>query len=80
MASFTGEKRAVEKYSESLKSAYGSGVREGFAAGMGMGVVMVLLFCGYSLGIWYGAKLILEKGYSGAQVMNVIFAVLTGSL
>ncbi|CAL5097082.1 unnamed protein product [Urochloa decumbens] len=80
VASFTGEKRAVVKYGESLKSAYSSGVREGLAAGVGMGIVMVLLFCGYSLGIWYGAKLILENGYTGAQVMNVIFAVLTGSL
>ncbi|GJN36121.1 hypothetical protein PR202_gb24959 [Eleusine coracana subsp. coracana] len=80
VASFTGEKQAVEKYGRSLKSAYSSGVREGLAAGVGMGTVMVLLFCGYSLGIWYGAKLILEKGYTGAQVMNVIFAVLTGSL
>ncbi|WVZ71506.1 hypothetical protein U9M48_020089 [Paspalum notatum var. saurae] len=80
VASFTGEKRAVDKYSKSLKSAYKSGVREGLAAGLGMGTVMVLLFCGYSLGIWYGAKLILEKGYTGAKVMNVIFAVLTGSL
>ncbi|KAF0916968.1 hypothetical protein E2562_015135 [Oryza meyeriana var. granulata] len=80
VASFTGEKQAVEKYSKSLKSAYKSGVREGLAAGLGMGTVMVLLFCGYSLGIWYGAKLILLKGYTGAKVMNVIFAVLTGSL
>ncbi|EAY96476.1 hypothetical protein OsI_18374 [Oryza sativa Indica Group] len=80
VASFTGEKQAVAKYSRSLKRAYSSGVREGLAAGVGMGTVMVLLFCGYSLGIWYGAKLILEKGYTGAQVMNVIFAVLTGSL
>ncbi|KAL6594655.1 hypothetical protein ACP70R_048393 [Stipagrostis hirtigluma subsp. patula] len=80
VASFTGEKQAVEKYNRSLDSAYSSGVREGLAAGVGMGIVMLLLFCGYSLGIWYGAKLILEKGYTGAQVMNVIFAVLTGSL
>ncbi|GJN32113.1 hypothetical protein PR202_gb20587 [Eleusine coracana subsp. coracana] len=80
VASFTGEKRAVDKYNKSLKSAYKSGVREGLATGLGMGAVMVLLFCGYSLGIWYGAKLILEKGYTGAKVMNVIFAVLTGSL
>ncbi|XP_040379796.1 ABC transporter B family member 21-like isoform X2 [Oryza brachyantha] len=80
VASFTGEKQAVAKYGRSLQSAYSSGVREGLAAGVGMGTVMVLLFCGYSLGVWYGAKLILEKGYTGAQVMNVIFAVLTGSL
>ncbi|KAJ4775062.1 ABC transporter B family member 21 [Rhynchospora pubera] len=80
VASFTGEKQAVEKYDKSLKSAYKSGVKEGLAAGLGMGIVMLLMFCGYSLGIWYGAKLILEKGYTGAKVMNVIFAVLTGSL
>ncbi|XP_044963714.1 ABC transporter B family member 21-like [Hordeum vulgare subsp. vulgare] len=80
VASFTGEKKAVEKYNNSLKCAYSSGVREGLVAAIGMGTVMMLLFCGYSLGVWYGAKLILEKGYTGAQVMNVIFAVLTGSL
>nr|CAD1828627.1 unnamed protein product [Ananas comosus var. bracteatus] len=80
VASFTGEKQAVEKYNKSLKRAYSSGVQEGLAAGLGMGTVMLLLFCGYSLGIWYGAKLILDKGYTGAKVMNVIFAVLTGSL
>ncbi|EEC70704.1 hypothetical protein OsI_02072 [Oryza sativa Indica Group] len=49
---------------------------------MAMGTVIVLLFCGYSLGISYDAKLILEKGYTctGAQVMNVIFVVLIGLL
>ncbi|KAJ3676007.1 hypothetical protein LUZ60_003419 [Juncus effusus] len=80
VASFTGEKQAVEKYDKSLKKAYKTGVKEGLAAGLGMGTVMLLMFCGYSLGIWYGAKLILERGYTGAKVMNVIFAVLTGSL
>lgn len=80
VASFTGEKQAVEKYDKSLKSAYKTGVKEGLAAGLGMGTVMLLMFCGYSLGIWYGAKLILERGYTGAKVMNVIFAVLTASL
>lgn len=80
VASFTGEKLAVERYGNSLESAYKSGVWEGIATGLGMGTVMLLLFCGYSLGIWYGAKLILDNGYTGAKVMNVIFAVLTGSL
>nr|XP_029116814.1 ABC transporter B family member 4 isoform X2 [Elaeis guineensis] len=79
VASFTGEKHAVNKYSESLKSAYSSGVQEGLAAGLGLGTVMLFLFSGYSLGIWYGSKLILDKGYTGADVINVIFAVLTGS-
>ncbi|GFZ13667.1 P-glycoprotein 11 [Actinidia rufa] len=34
----------------------------------------------YSSAIWFGAKMILEKGYAGGKVMNVILAVLTGSL
>ncbi|XP_038978077.1 ABC transporter B family member 11-like [Phoenix dactylifera] len=79
VASFTGERHAVNKYAESLKSAYSSSVQEGLAAGLGLGTVMLFFFCGYSLGIWYGAKLILDKGYTGADVINVIFAVVTGS-
>uniref|UniRef100_A0A0D9Y937 Uncharacterized protein n=1 Tax=Oryza glumipatula TaxID=40148 RepID=A0A0D9Y937_9ORYZ len=65
-----------------MKSTYSSNVPENVAAGMAMGTVIVLLFCGYSLGISYDAKLILEKGYTctGAQVMNVIFVVLIGLL
>ncbi|KAJ6791659.1 putative ABC transporter B family member 21 [Iris pallida] len=79
VASFTGEKQSVDKYSKSLKSAYDSSVHEGLATGLGLGSVMFLMFCGYSLGIWYGSKLILDKGYTGADVINVIFAVVTGS-
>lgn len=80
VASFSGEKQAVEKYSESLKQSYNSSVREGLVAGMGLGTAMFLFFCGYSLGMWYGSKLILERGYTGGDVFNVIFAVLTSSL
>ncbi|KAJ6847236.1 ABC transporter B family member 11-like isoform X2 [Iris pallida] len=79
VASFTGEKQSVHKYSKSLKSAYRAAVHEGLATGLGIGSVMLLMFSGYSLGIWYGAKLILDKGYTGADVINVILAVVTGS-
>ncbi|MQL71843.1 hypothetical protein Taro_004156 [Colocasia esculenta] len=79
VASFTGEKLAVKKYSKSLKSAYKAGCEEGLAAGSGLGAVMCVMFFGYSLGIWYGGKLILDKGYTGGKVINVIFAVLTSS-
>lgn len=70
----------MEKYRKSLKRAYEAGVQEAIASGLGFGTVMFIMFCGYGLGIWYGAKLILDKGYTGADVINVIFAVLTGSL
>ncbi|KAI4349803.1 hypothetical protein L6164_010357 [Bauhinia variegata] len=80
VASFTGEKQAVSGYRKYLVHAYKSGVHEGFVAGMGLGMVMFVLFAGYALAVWYGAKLILEKGYTGGVVINVIIAVLTASM
>ncbi len=42
--------------------------------------MMLVVFCTYSLAVYFGTKLTLEKGYSGGQVMNVIIAVLTASM
>jgi ATP-binding cassette subfamily B (MDR/TAP) protein 1 len=80
VASFTGEKKAITKYNNSLIKAYKSGVQEGLASGLGLGTVVLVVFCSYALAVWYGGKMILEKGYKAGEVMNVIFAVLTGSL
>ncbi|KAH0462510.1 hypothetical protein IEQ34_010085 [Dendrobium chrysotoxum] len=81
VASFTGEKISVYKYKNALRKAYTASVQEGLAAGLGLGFAMLFMFCGYALGVWYGGRLILDKskGYTGADVINVIFALLTGS-
>ncbi|MBA0717845.1 hypothetical protein Golax_005625 [Gossypium laxum] len=80
VASFTGEKEAISNYNKFLATAYKSGVHEGTAAGLGFGVVLLMIFCSYSLAVWFGGKMILEKGYTGGEVVNVIIAVLTGSM
>ncbi|KAL1553054.1 ATP-binding cassette, sub-B (MDR TAP), member 4 [Salvia divinorum] len=80
VASYTGEKRAVSEYNKSLDNAYKSAVQQGLATGLGLGTVMFMMFCSYGLAVWYGAKMILEKGHSGGEVFTVIVAVLTGSL
>ncbi|KAK8588140.1 hypothetical protein V6N13_087088 [Hibiscus sabdariffa] len=80
VASFTGEKQAIKNYDESLVTAYKSGVQEGTAAGLGVGLVMLIIFCSYALAVWFGGKMILEKGYTGGQVLNVIMAILIGSM
>ncbi|ONI27768.1 hypothetical protein PRUPE_1G104100 [Prunus persica] len=80
VASFTGEKQAITNYNNSLIKAYNSGVQEGLASGFGMGSVMLIMMCSYALAIWFGGKMILEKGYTGGEVINVVFAVLTGSM
>ncbi|KAG7995644.1 hypothetical protein I3843_01G120600 [Carya illinoinensis] len=80
VASYTGEKEAITKYKKSLTKAYKSGVQEGLAAGLGLGAATFIMFCSYALAIWFGGKMILEKGYTGGDVINVLFAVLTGSV
>ncbi|KAH6834231.1 P-glycoprotein 11 [Perilla frutescens var. hirtella] len=72
VASFTGEKQAVDKYDKSLRKAYKAGVQEGLAAGLGAGVSLLVLFCSYALAVWFGAKMIIEKGYTGGEVLNII--------
>lgn len=80
VASFTGEKQAVANYNNALKKAFKSATKEGVTAGLGFGSLMLILFSSYALAIWYGGKLVLENGYTGGDVINVIFAVLTGSM
>ncbi|XP_011080370.1 ABC transporter B family member 4-like [Sesamum indicum] len=79
VVSFTGERQAVVKYEKSLSRAYEAGVQEGLAAGLGSGIFMLVLFSSYALGLWFGAKMIIDKGYTGGQVLNVVMAVLSGS-
>ncbi|KAJ8748666.1 hypothetical protein K2173_008111 [Erythroxylum novogranatense] len=80
VASFTGEKRAINAYNKFLFNAYKSGVQEGLAAGIGLGAIMFIVFSTYSLAVWYGSRLISQNGYKGGQVINVIVAVLTASM
>jgi len=80
VASFTGERLAIDKYNQSLIKAYMNGVQEALASGFGFGALYFVIICSYGLAIWFGAKMIIEKGYNGGEVVTVIFAVLTGSM
>ncbi|KAI6703508.1 hypothetical protein NL676_012644 [Syzygium grande] len=80
VASFTGEKRAVEKYDSKLEIAYKSTVNQGLVSGIGLGVIGLIVFCTYGLAVYYGSKLIIEKGYNGGKIINIITALVTGGL
>ncbi|KAF5743847.1 putative multidrug resistance protein 1 2 [Tripterygium wilfordii] len=80
VASFTGEKLVISNYNKHLVTAYKSGVFEGLASGLGLGVAMLVVFGTYAMAVWYGGRLILNKGYNGGQVMNVVMAFLFGSV
>ncbi|KAK4272062.1 hypothetical protein QN277_020662 [Acacia crassicarpa] len=80
VASFTGEKQAISQYNKSLIKAYHAGVVEGAASGCGFGSARMFIFSSYALAAWYGGKMVLEKGYTGGQVMSIFFAISTCSL
>ena len=80
MASFTGEKRAIDRYNEFLRTSYRSTVQQGIAMGLGIGSLLLIVFCSYALAVWYGARLIIEKGYTGGYIISVIMAIMTGAM
>jgi ATP-binding cassette, subfamily B (MDR/TAP), member 1 len=63
-----------------LKSARNVTVQQGAASGMGIGTVLLCVFSSYGLAIWYGSRLIIDKGYTGGTVINVIMAIMTGAM
>jgi ATP-binding cassette subfamily B (MDR/TAP) protein 1 len=41
---------------------------------------MLTFFASYALAIFYGSKLIVNEHYSGGVVLNVLLAILIGSM
>ncbi|PIA37890.1 hypothetical protein AQUCO_02900023v1, partial [Aquilegia coerulea] len=80
VASFTGEKEAINRYNSSLDLSCKSSVQEGLAAGLGMGMVTLIIFCSYGLAAWFGSQMIIKKGYTGGDVVNIMFAVVNCSM
>ncbi|CAI9783803.1 unnamed protein product [Fraxinus pennsylvanica] len=80
VVSFTGENKATEKYDRKLQIAYASTVQKGLALGIELGTVLLIVLSTYGLVIWYGSKLIIEKRYSGGEVINIMMAIMTGGI
>ncbi|KAF9603644.1 hypothetical protein IFM89_037188 [Coptis chinensis] len=80
VASFTGEKLATQSYNRSLRKAYTSITKQALASGFGVGAFILIVCSSYGLAVWCGAKLIINKSYSGGQVFNVIISIATGGI
>ncbi|KAL5996684.1 ATP-binding cassette sub- B member 9 [Asimina triloba] len=78
--SFTGEKKAIEEYNKSLKAAYKCAAQQGLIGGIGLGTVVLVMFSSYALAVWYGSRMIIQEGYTGGEVVNVMMAVMTGGM
>ncbi|ORY44695.1 multidrug resistance protein 1 variant [Rhizoclosmatium globosum] len=78
VTAFGGQKRELERYSEKLKVAEWMGIRGAVANGLAVGVAFMIIFATYSLGFWYGGKLIPEYMNSG-QVITTFFSIIIGA-
>ena len=80
VVSFGGEEHAITMYNKLIRKAYESSLLEGIVTGLGLGSMELSLFCSYGLAIWYGSRLIIERGYNGGSVISIIMAVTIGAM
>lgn len=79
MVSFNGENKAIALYNNLIKKAYKGAVKEGTIKGFGLGFLSFINFSSFGLIVWYGSKLSLSRGYSGADILNILFAIMIGA-
>ncbi|EYU28160.1 hypothetical protein ABFS82_13G089300 [Erythranthe guttata] len=76
VASFCGETQAIAKYNKKLEIAYKASAKQGLVSGIGLGSMLLITFTSYAFAVWYGSRLIIDKGYNGGDVVNVILAIM----
>ncbi|EYU28159.1 hypothetical protein MIMGU_mgv11b000380mg [Erythranthe guttata] len=76
VASFCGETRAIAMYNKKLEIAYKASTKQGLVSGIGLGSMLLISFTSYAFAVWYGSRLIIDKGYNGGDVVNVILAIM----
>ncbi|OLY83004.1 Multidrug resistance protein 1A [Smittium mucronatum] len=77
---FNGQKRESDRYDTSNDLAAKAELSKSFSLALGLGGIYFCTYAIYSLGFWYGAKLIRMGQLDPASVLNVFFAfVISGS-
>ncbi|KAJ3375227.1 Multidrug resistance protein 1 [Allomyces arbusculus] len=79
VVAFGGEERSLKAYEIKLRAGYVLNVKKAVYAGIGIGVFMLILFCTYSLGFYFGSIMVKDGKMKGGDVLNVFFAVIIGA-
>lgn len=69
----------MANYKKSLASSYKCDMIAALSVGSGLGFIVCINLFSFALAIWFGAKMILHKGYAGGEAYTVLLAVLAGS-
>jgi len=59
------------RYYDNLNDAREVGMKKGYANGLGLGAVFLVMFGSYALAFWYGSTLVREEGYTPGNMMIV---------
>lgn len=73
------EDNLVELYDESNRQATRFGIKRSLFQGIGMGVFFFVIYSGYALAFYFGAKLLASGHIQSGTVMNVILSILIGA-
>ncbi|KAJ1966962.1 hypothetical protein IWQ62_002142, partial [Dispira parvispora] len=77
---FGAQDHEVDRYESKVNIALKAGLRKAWISGLGLGVMMLLIYLTYALGFWYGVKLTSERLMSGGDVLIVFFALIIGAM
>ncbi|GAC94191.1 multidrug resistance protein [Pseudozyma hubeiensis SY62] len=73
------EDNLVDLYDESNRQATRFGIKRSLFQGIGMGVFFFVIYSGYALAFYFGAKLLASGRIASGTVMNVILSILIGA-
>ncbi|KAH7432151.1 hypothetical protein KP509_07G010800 [Ceratopteris richardii] len=76
---FGGERKALKTYNGALRDVAKAGLQEAIATGTGVGIMVFFTFGIYAITLWFGLHFIVNEGYTGGQVMTVLFSVIIGT-
>ncbi|ORY03080.1 ABC transporter protein [Basidiobolus meristosporus CBS 931.73] len=77
---FGSQKREILRYNANLDVAQRAGVKRSIFEGLGLGLMMMIVYFTYALGFWYGSRLIFDHTMTSEQVLNVIISLMLGAM
>eukprot|EP01055_Gregarina_sp_Pseudo9_P000372 Gregarina_sp_Pseudo_9__371@NODE_123_length_4124_cov_11_292044_g115_i0_p1_GENE_NODE_123_length_4124_cov_11_292044_g115_i0NODE_123_length_4124_cov_11_292044_g115_i0_p1_ORF_typecomplete_len1300_score320_30ABC_membrane/PF00664_23/5_1e50ABC_membrane/PF00664_23/5e50ABC_tran/PF00005_27/1_3e43ABC_tran/PF00005_27/8_6e41SMC_N/PF02463_19/84SMC_N/PF02463_19/1_8e05SMC_N/PF02463_19/2_1e02SMC_N/PF02463_19/1e06AAA_21/PF13304_6/1_7e05AAA_21/PF13304_6/0_00042AAA/PF00004_29/0_0013AAA/PF00004_29/3_5e05AAA_15/PF1317 len=70
------ESRVIQRYNVFLTKSYRIGAKGAIKLGASIGFTFFIMFLTYSLGFWYGGRLVVNEGFTGGKVLGVFFCVI----
>eukprot|EP01114_Cavostelium_apophysatum_P016898 TRINITY_DN48_c0_g1_i1.p1 TRINITY_DN48_c0_g1~~TRINITY_DN48_c0_g1_i1.p1 ORF type:complete len:1280 (-),score=427.38 TRINITY_DN48_c0_g1_i1:235-4074(-) len=78
VTSFGAQRKESVRYKKNLIEAMNIGIKRSTLSGVGIGIMMFVIYIMYAVALGYGAKLVIDGEYTGGKVLTVLFAVMMG--